>query len=112
MEAMKFYGGGVGYPQKYGEWEVIELLGEGGQSTVYLVRKPARVKQRDVCIRKLMELSGQGFNAERAREFAEASFEYARKELPSERGELKVFKIPAKGKGLSPPPGSEGFEAI
>src|SRR5216110_2623459 len=34
MEAMKFYGGGVGYPQKYGEWEVIEPLGEGGQSTV------------------------------------------------------------------------------
>jgi serine/threonine protein kinase len=112
MEAMKFYGGGVGYPQKYGDWEVIEPLGEGGQSTVYLVRKPTRVEQRDVCIRKLMESSGQGFNAERAREFAEASFEYARKELPSERGALKVFKIPANGKGLPPPPESEEFEAI
>ena len=99
MENMKFYGGGVGHPQKYGEWEVIEPLGEGGQSTVYLVRKPTRVEQRDICIRKLMELSGQGFNADRAREFAEASFEYARKELPSERGALKVFKISGKGNG-------------
>ena len=57
---MKFYGGGVGHPQKYGEWEVIEPPGEGGQSTVYLVRNPARAGERELCIQKLMQLSGQG----------------------------------------------------
>src|SRR6266404_2661050 len=78
--------------EKYGNWEIIEPLGEGGQSVVYLARSPARVAQREIYLNTLKELSGQSFDNTKAAAFAMASMEYARAELPSELGALKVFK--------------------
>jgi serine/threonine protein kinase len=80
--------------KKYGKWELIEPpLGEGGQSVVYLARKPSRVAERQQHLEILKQLSGQGFNDDRAASFAGASWEYARPELPTELGALKVFGI-------------------
>jgi serine/threonine protein kinase len=79
------------------EWEEIKPLGEGGQSKVFLVRRPARRADRVRCLKKLMELSGQGFNETRARENALATFVFAREEEPSELAALKVFNPRAAG---------------
>jgi serine/threonine protein kinase len=79
------------------EWEEIKPLGEGGQSEVFLVRSPARVAERKRDIRKLKELSGQGFSDITAREFAETIIDCARDERTSELGALKVFNPRAAG---------------
>jgi len=39
------------------DWQVIEPLGGGGQSDVYLVRAPARIAERQKSIDRLKEFS-------------------------------------------------------
>ena len=98
--------------QNYGGWEVVKQLGSGGQSDVYLVRSPARVTQREKCIQDLRA----ALDGDKRQEIAESIYTYARPDLPSELGALKVFKIP-KEPFFSPPPvagpeRSEKSEAI
>jgi serine/threonine protein kinase len=94
------------------DWERIEPLGSGGQSNVFLVRTPARKSERQESIGMLKVLSGMNLAPDNAQQFAAASWNCARPELPSELGALKVFKIPPEGSSLPPPPGSKEFEAI
>lgn len=85
---------------EYGGWEIIKPLGSGGQSDVYLVRSGARASMREKCLIDLRD----AFDGDKRPEIAESIYTYARPDLPSELGALKVFKIP---KGLfsdSPPP--------
>jgi len=91
--------------QKYGGWEIIEPLGGGGQSDVFLVRSPARVARRAVCqeeIKTALEGDQRGG-------LPSAIWNYARPELTEELGALKQFKIPPKS---SITPGSKEAEAI
>src|SRR5258708_35062372 len=93
------------------DWEEIKPLGEGGQSQVFLVRDPKRIAKRAGSLVKIQQHAG-GSLLEGAAELAEATWNYARPEIPSELGALKVFKIPPEGQTLPPPPGSNEFEAI
>ena len=80
---------------KYGGWELIEPpLGAGGQGTVYKARNPARVAERARYLDHFRELLDRA----RFAEFAEASWLYARPDLPNELGALKVFNIPHNGR--------------
>ncbi len=90
------------------QWERIEPLGKGGQSDVFLVRNPARSAERAKCLDKIRV----ALDGDKRAELATAIWSYARPDVPSELGALKVFKIPPEGMGLPPPPGSEEFEAI
>jgi serine/threonine protein kinase len=76
------------------DWEKVRLepLGSGGQSTVYLVRKPERRTARDKSFAMLKALSGQTLTPQPALEFATASADIARTEIASELGALKIFK--------------------
>jgi serine/threonine protein kinase len=94
------------------DWQEIEPLGGGGQSDVLLVRTPTRIAGRQNSIDKLKKLSAQNLDNKTAIDFAEAAWNCARPELPSERGALKLFKIPAEGSTLPPPPGSAQSESI
>lgn len=95
--------------EKHGAWEVIEPpLGEGGQSKVYLVRTPARAAERAKCLAEIRP----ALDSDRRAELATSIFSYARADLTSELGALKVFKIPPAAQTLSPLPGSEQYEAI
>jgi antitoxin (DNA-binding transcriptional repressor) of toxin-antitoxin stability system len=93
------------------DWEEIKPLGEGGQSQVFLVRSPKRVAERAVSVAKVQQHAG-GCRIDGAAELAEAAWNYARPEIPSELGALKIFKIPPEGQTLPAPPGSNEFEAI
>jgi serine/threonine protein kinase len=77
--------------QKENTWEELSPLGEGGQSRVVLVRRPARVEQRRRSLKVLVESkvipSG---------DFADAVWTYARPEHPSELAARKIFKIPSQ----------------
>ena len=82
------------------DWEKVrpEPLGSGGQSTVYLVRTPARRAARDKSFAVLKTLSGQDLrDPATAFEFARASADVARKEDASELGALKIFTPRAAG---------------
>jgi hypothetical protein len=77
------------------DWEKVRAvpLGSGGQSTVYLVRKPGRTAAREKSFAVLKALSGQDLsNPTSALEFARASADLAREEDASELGALKIFK--------------------
>jgi serine/threonine protein kinase len=93
------------------DWEVIKPLGGGGQSDVFLVRSPKRVVERATLVAKVQQHAG-GCRIEGAAELAEAVWNYARPEVPSELGALKIFKIPPDGSTIPPPPGSKESEAI
>jgi serine/threonine protein kinase len=80
-----------------GGWEQLGPLGGGGQSDVFLVRNPARTAEREKYIAAMMEQSEIGFIPDRARRFAEAAWAYARPDMPSELGALKVFKTREAG---------------
>lgn len=98
---------------KYGGWEIIERLGGGGQSDVFLVRAPKRKLQRESYLDRLGKMSGKSYDSRGAAEVAEALWNYARPELPEELGALKQFKIPPESSmALSPRPGSKEAEAV
>jgi hypothetical protein len=93
--------------------ECLAKLGEGGQSNVYLVRRPDRVTERQECIKKLNSSPWPNGSTDEARlkEFADAFVRFSRQDEPSELGALKIFKIPVGG-DLAPLPGSKESEAI
>jgi serine/threonine protein kinase len=89
------------------DWEEIKRLGEGGQSTVYLVRRPERVASRQNALDTLMHaiprLSGTnswGDRIEPAKQLAESALTYARADLPSELGAMKLYKMPSESPDL------------
>jgi serine/threonine protein kinase len=99
--------------QKYGGWEIIERLGGGGQSDVFLVRAPERKRQREGYLDRLGKMSGKSYDSRGAAEVAEALWNYARPELTEELGALKQFKIPPESSmTLSPTLGSKDAEAV
>jgi hypothetical protein len=83
------------------EWEEVRRLGKGGQSEVFLVRDSTRIEERRKHLRKLMELSGHGFNEVRAKQFAEPTLGYGRDDRSSELGALKLYNPRAAGRPLS-----------
>src|SRR5579859_2459736 len=99
--------------QKYGGWEIIEQLGGGGQSDVFLVRTPERRRHRESYLDRLGKLSGKTYDSRGAAEVAEALWNYARPELTDELGALKQFKIPPES-SMTPSPtlGSKNAEAV
>jgi len=80
------------------DWQVIGgPLGEGGQSTVHLVRGPARLDARNKDIQQILSFNPWGTSMEDTRakltgEFADAVADYSRTEFPAELGALKEFK--------------------
>ena len=60
------------------KWQVIGPLGEGGQSEVFKVRRPARTAERGRCISEVIQHSG-GVNAEAAPILAQALWNYAKR---------------------------------
>jgi len=72
-----------------GGWEIIEPLGGGGQSDVYLARNPGRAAERE---RSLLEIR-TSLDGDKRAELATAIWTFARPDSPSELGALKVFKI-------------------
>jgi hypothetical protein len=81
------------------DWERVreKPLGSGGQSTVYLVRRPERRIARDKSFGMLKALSSLTLNPQDAFDFATASADISRKEDPAELGALKVFNPRAGG---------------
>src|ERR1700688_2950226 len=77
------------------QWEKLtpdKPLGAGGQSTVFLVRRPERRNARKRSFETLMQLAGQGLNNPQvAQRFASASWDMARDDHPSELAALKIF---------------------
>src|SRR5271169_6357630 len=94
--------------QKHGEWEIIERLGGGGQSDVYLARNPGRAAEREKCLKEIRT----ALDGDKRAELATAIWTYARPDSQGELGALKHYKIPPKGSTLPPPPDSEDYEAI
>jgi serine/threonine protein kinase len=89
-----------------GGWEHLRLLGEGGQSKVYLVRSPQRVKERKSAYEQILKsnpwapYAGSNPNepAERVDRVAANLRELTREDKVSEVGALKMFKIEKGGK--------------
>ena len=81
------------------DWQVVgDPLGEGGQSTVHLVRGPTRLNVRSKDIQQILSFNPWGTSMADTRakltgEFADAVTEYGRSESPSELGALKEFKL-------------------
>jgi serine/threonine protein kinase len=78
-------------------WNVIgDPLGSGGQSEVFLVRRPERIDARNKDIEKIHSYSPWGTSMAETRfaltgEFADAVMDYARADRTSELGAMKVF---------------------
>ena len=90
------------------KWEEIKPLGEGGQSTVFLVRSPERVAQRAACLQRIRT----ALDGDKRAELAEAVTSYGRADSLFELGALKKFKMAKAGESLTPLPESEAYEAI
>lgn len=93
------------------DWEEIDLLGEGSQSAVFLVRNPKRHSERA----KSLDHIRSALDGDKRAELATAIWSYAREELSSELAALKAFKItPEDANRFSTPPipGSEENEAV
>jgi serine/threonine protein kinase len=84
------------------DWEEIRSLGAGGQSEVTLVRRPTRMEERAASIRDILQsnpwapFSGPE-NTDRSSKLAAAVWSFARPEIPSELGAMKVFKLREAG---------------
>jgi serine/threonine protein kinase len=78
---------------KIEDWELVhtEPIGKGGQSQVYLVRRPERKRVREDFFKTLRDLAGQSLPRSNAEAFAVASAEIARNDRPSELAALKKF---------------------
>jgi serine/threonine protein kinase len=71
------------------DWEQVAPLGGGGQSNVFLVRRPLRSTDRESNLKKI-----QGaLDSAKSALLAESIWSYARPDNASELGALKVFKI-------------------
>jgi len=86
------------------DWEKVDPdkpLGKGGQSTVFLVRRPERRAARKKSFETIKALAGGGLyeHTGTALEFAKATMDIAREDHPSELGALKVFNPRAAGPG-------------
>jgi serine/threonine protein kinase len=91
------------------EWERIGPLGGGGQSDVFLVRSRKRVAERANSLSAIRT----ALDGDKRADLAKAIWSYARPDLVSELGALKVFKIPPEsGNALTPLSGSTAFEAV
>jgi serine/threonine protein kinase len=80
-------------------WEILEQLGEGGQSQVWKVRRPNRVDRRNALRDALTEkfnsvLPIAANSPDKITQIAELAYEYARPETVLEIAALKRFKIP------------------
>ncbi len=75
------------------DWQVIQPLGKGGQSEVFLVRNPARSAERARCLEEIRP----AIDGDKRAELAAAIWSYSRPDLPSELGALKVFNPRAAG---------------
>jgi serine/threonine protein kinase len=82
------------------DWEQVkqEPLGEGGQSTVYLVRTPERTNQRARCLEFIKAhvpiMTGTKESMSQANlQYVEAIQTYTRADLLSEVGAMKDFKL-------------------
>jgi serine/threonine protein kinase len=86
---------------KLSDWEKVmpEPLGKGGQSSVFLVRRPDRRIVREKSFETLEKLSGQGLyeRTGTALDFARAAADLAREERALELGALKMFTPRADG---------------
>lgn len=83
------------------QWEQIERLGGGGQSNVFLVRRPERALERQVCL----DMIRTAIDGDKRPELATAIWTYARPDTDSELGALKAFKIsPSHGPAALPDP--------
>jgi serine/threonine protein kinase len=76
------------------DWQEIRPLGEGGQSRVFLVRSPARSRDREQCIERIVHALPKQ-NSDAAKDIVCAVWAYARPDSAAELGALKVFKIPS-----------------
>jgi serine/threonine protein kinase len=82
------------------DWERVreKPLGSGGQSTVYLVRRPERRIARDKSFEAIKRWASQDLREQEwALEYARATMNIAREEYASELGALKVFNPRAGG---------------
>jgi serine/threonine protein kinase len=79
--------------QETAQWEHIRRIGGGGQSDVFLVRSPARVTQRAVCLQTIRT----ALDGDKRADLAEAIWAYSRSESLSELGAKKIFKIRSDG---------------
>lgn len=96
--------GPVPSPNTRASWQIIgEPLGEGGQSTVHLVRGPERAGTRTRDIEKIIasdpwSITTAEERVRRTGEFAEAVASYARSDATTELGAMKVFKVRETGR--------------
>jgi serine/threonine protein kinase len=72
------------------KWDRIRPLGGGGQSDVFLVRRPDRSVERDQCLARIRT----ALDGDKREELATAIYAYARPDTEAELGALKIFKIP------------------
>jgi serine/threonine protein kinase len=82
------------------DWEKVrpEPLGAGGQSEVFLVRRPERRDRRQESLEILKRWSAQSLNDEKsAIPYSVATVDLAREEEPSELAALKIFHPRAAG---------------
>ena len=84
------------------DWEQIEPLGQGGQSEVFLVRRPERLRERTDSIQQMLQSNPWApivnqDDKERPARLARAILKYARTEVPSELGAMKIFKLREAG---------------
>jgi hypothetical protein len=72
------------------DWEYVrpEPLGQGGQSRVYLVRRPERTKVREKSFATLASLSGMSLERKKAEAFSVATMDVARQDYPPELAAL------------------------
>jgi serine/threonine protein kinase len=78
---------------KLTDWELVHTkpLGSGGQSEVFLVRRPERKKLREASFELIRKFSGQGLQRSNSEGFAVALSDVARGDYPWELAALKKF---------------------
>jgi serine/threonine protein kinase len=86
--------------QNKSDWHPVgKMLGEGGQSKVYLVRSPARAKQRQKDLEQFLSINPwtavlpAGERPQRTTELLECVADFIRSDASIELGAMKEFKI-------------------